>query len=421
MAELIRGRVSPYTFLGRFQKQQTQQTDSTDTTIALRQNQLALSNVNSSLVRITEQINILSASLQGVSNQIKETSSLENVRDQQKQRQEKALAERQIREGKESLIETKLQAALTKPLQIVGAKAQGSLFSLGRFFNILLGGFLLNRILDAASELSEDGKLSLKNLGDKIGKDLAIVGGIFGLLNGGFITLLSSSLRLGLLLGRIGINGLLLAPIRLAFNIAQNSLRGLATRIRGLPVIPSTGSGNNAGGGNQNRRSSGSNQQQGSRNRSGGGFPVGGSLLMTAFNFFGLNQSLGQAGSGPLAGGLLAALAPPQLRLAMFLTGSFLGPEIYQSNRQQIESMIPALGMNKDQFIDMMSGRTPDLRPPTQGGNVTIIESGGNGQTQQTNAPSSTPQTTAIPLLPSTNTDNNFFLLYSKIQYNVVG
>jgi hypothetical protein len=147
MAEPIVGinrtRVSPYSFLGRSQQQQR---DDSDTTVALRQNQIALLNVNNSLTRIAEQVSVLSASLQGITTQIKETSTLETLKEQQKARQEQILAERQIREGKESQVETKIQAALVAPLQKVGAKAQGSLANLGRFFNILLGGFLLNKI-----------------------------------------------------------------------------------------------------------------------------------------------------------------------------------------------------------------------------------------------------------------------------------
>jgi len=433
MAEPIRGRVSPYTFLGRFQQQQKQQqVEGADNTLALRQNQVAISNVNSSLVRITEQINVLSVSLQGISNQIKETSSLENLRDQQKQRQEKTLAERQIREGKESLIETKIQSALVKPLQVVGAKAQGTLFSLGRFFNILLGGFLLNRILDSVSELSSNGKLTLKNLGDKIAKDLGIVGGIFLLINGGFTTGLSSILRLGLLLGRIAVKGLLLAPINLAFNIAKGALSALSSGIRNLPGIPAGGGSGGAGGGGRNQgggknQGGGTNQgggrNQGSGRPSGGGFPIGASSILSLINFFGFNQSIGQSVSGPVAGGLLSMLVPPQLRMAMFLTGSFIGPQAYDTYREKIESALPALGMNRDQFIDMVTGRTRDLTPPNRGGNVTVIDAGGgNGATStQTNVPSSTPSTTSIPLLSSSNTDNNFFLLYSKLQYNVVG
>ena len=427
MAEPIRGRVSPYTFLGRFQQQQKQQqVEGADNTLALRQNQVAISNVNSSLVRITEQINVLSVSLQGISNQIKETSSLENLRDQQKQRQEKTLAERQIREGKESLIETKIQSALVTPLQVVGAKAQGTLFSLGRFFNILLGGFLLNRILDSVSELSSNGKLTLKNLGDKIAKDLGIVGGIFLLINGGFTTGLSSIIRLGLLLGRIAVKGLLLAPINLAFNIAKGALSALSSGIRNLPRIPA-GSGAGAGGGGGRNQGGGTNQgsgrNQGGGRPSGGGFPIGASSILSLINFFGFNQSIGQSVSGPVAGGLLSMLVPPQLRMAMFLTGSFIGPQAYETYREKIESTLPALGMNRDQFIDMVTGRTRDLTPPNRGGNVTVIDAGGgNGATpSQTNVPSSTPSTTSIPLLPSSNTDNNFFLLYSKLQYNVVG
>ena len=111
MAEAIRGRVSPYTFLGRFQ-QGSQQQESAQTNIAVRQNQIALSNVNNSLVRISEQVNILSLSLNNISDQIKESSVIESIKEQQKARQETILAEQQIREGKESQVERKIQTAL---------------------------------------------------------------------------------------------------------------------------------------------------------------------------------------------------------------------------------------------------------------------------------------------------------------------
>lgn len=425
MAEAIRGRVSPYTFLGRFQQQPQQQEENAQTNVAVRQNQIALSNVNISLVRITEQVNILSSSLQGISNQIRESSAIEGLKEQQKARQEKILAEQQIREGKESQIEKKIQTALVTPIQKVGAKAQGTLFNLTRFFNILLGGFLLNRILDEVSKLSKDGKLSLKNLGDAIVKDLGVVSGIFLAVNGGFTLALNSVGRLAGLLTRVAIRGLLLTPINLVFGIAGKALTSLKNKIKNVPRIPpstspTTGGGGRRQGGNQTRQ--GGNQQQSGR-QSGGGFPVGASTAMTLINFLGFNQSIGESASGPLAGGLLSMLGGARLRIPMFLIGSFLGPEAYNTYREDIESVLPALGMNKDDLFNMISGRKVDrnITPETDGDvDVSVINVEGNGgNRQQTNAPAAAGSATYLPSI-SSNNPSNFYLMYSKTQYNVV-
>ena len=240
MAEPIRGRISPYTLLGRTPQERVQQADNADTTVALRQNQLALSNVNNSLTRIAQQVSVLSVSLQGIGNQIKESSAIENLKEQQKANQERILAERQIREGKESQVESKIQAALVAPIQKVGAKAQGALFNLGRFFNILLGGFLLNRILKSVSELSEKGQLSLKNLGDKIVKDLAIVGGIFLGINGGFTTVLSTLFNLAGLITRIATRNVIMRPINLMMDVVKKIFTGLGAAISGI-TLPNLG------------------------------------------------------------------------------------------------------------------------------------------------------------------------------------
>ena len=69
------------------------------TALALRRNQIAL-DMNRSIGGVTGQIGVLSASLQGISQQIQRSSLLEQARDQQKNRQERTLAEQQIREGR---------------------------------------------------------------------------------------------------------------------------------------------------------------------------------------------------------------------------------------------------------------------------------------------------------------------------------
>ena len=54
------------------------------TAIALQRNQLALQSMNNTLAGVTSQIGMLSASLQGISQQIQRSSLIEQARDQQK-------------------------------------------------------------------------------------------------------------------------------------------------------------------------------------------------------------------------------------------------------------------------------------------------------------------------------------------------
>ena len=208
-----------------------------ETVLALQRNQLALQNINASLSGVAGQIIALSGSLQTISAQIRQSSILEQARDQQKNRQERLLAEQQIREGKEGLFERKIQSALSKPLRKIGGKAQQSLFNLGRFFNILLGGVLTSRVLGVISSLSENGELSLGNLFNSIKKDLAIVGSIFLGLNGGFRIALRTLTVLTSRLSSFALKNLLLKPITLAFTLAGSVLIAIADKLKGLPKV----------------------------------------------------------------------------------------------------------------------------------------------------------------------------------------
>jgi len=426
MAEPIRGRISPYTFLGRTPQERVRQTDNADTTLALRQNQLALANVNNSLTRIAEQVSILSASLQGIGNQVKETSTIDNIREQQKARQEKILAERQIREGKESQVETKIQAALVAPLQKVGAKARGSLFNLGRFFSILLGGFLVNRILKSASELSENGQLSLKNLGEKIIKDVAIVGGIFLGMNGGFGSALSVLLRLVGIISRFARRKILLGPFMAMIALVKGTFGGLSDLIKGVkipglnqataaavaaaPLAPATAAGLNAAAGQPRPTpTTGSG-------RSGGGPLLRGRVagpVAMALNFI----TGGSLGESATAGGL--ALLPSLLRLgglpgtALSIALPFLAPKVYQQIQPSVESILPQLGMNKDQLFESLKSRTKSAA------DIININAGDEGGAPQ-EVPAEVGGSTYLSPVTSSN-PTNFYLMYSQIQYNVVG
>ena len=421
MAEPIvginRARISPYSFLGRFQQKEK---DDSQTSSALRQNQIALSSVNNSLLQITQQINVLSLSLQGISNQIKETSTIETLKEQQKARQEQILAEQQIREGKESQVERKIQNALSKPLQVVGAKAQGTLFNLQRFFNILLGGFLLNRILDSVSDLSEKGKLTLKNLGDKIGKDLAIVGAIFLGVNGGLGLALGTVTRLAGFLTRIAVRGLLLAPIRLAFRIATSTLRGLRSLVRTAPRVPRTAAPPRGPAPPTGPRLTGPTSP-------GKGITTG-ATIFGALSGQSFGSILSTALGGLMGKGLALKIRPssPQGMIAQLLVagGVVLAPTLYnQLIAPTFEQAVPGFGSNVYDLFGALTGSNKrNLEPPESSTDVTSINVNGGGGTQgtQQEVPSTAGEATYLPAIGSSNPDN-FYLLYSQIQYNVVG
>ena len=431
MAEPIRGRISPYTFLGRTPQERVRQTDSADTTVALRQNQLALLNVNNSLTRIAEQVSVLSVSLQSITAQIKETSIIDNLREQQKARQEKILAERQIREGKESQVETKIQAALTAPLQKIGAKAQGTLFNLGRFFNILLGGFLLNRILKSVSDLSENGQLSLKNLGDKIVKDLAIVGGIFLGINGGFGVVASTLLRVTGLITRLATRNIIMRPITAMLGVIKGVFGKFASAI-GAITLPNIGRAVTGAAGPIAQQAApvvagtAAMMQQGQQRPAaaprGGGRAPGvpapriAAPLAAIINFF-TGGSLGEsltAGALALAPRLLGMTGPYGLAASIGLP--FLANMAYQQIQPTAESFVPQLGLTKDTLFQSLTQSAKNNAKPS----VNVVNLDGGTEGTQQDIPAVLGESTYLPPITSSNPDN-FYLMYSQIQYNVVG
>ena len=429
MAEAIRGRVSPYTFLGRTPQERVQQASADDTTAALRQNQLALLNVNNSLARIAQQVSILSASLQGIGNQIRETSIIDNLKEQQKARQERALAERQIREGKESQIETKIQAALLTPVRKIGAKARGTLFNLGRFFNLLLGGFLVNRIIKTAGELSEKGQFSLQNLGSRIIKDLGVVGGIFIGINGGFTGILSTLLRLSGLIGRLAVKNIIMRPLNLLLGAVKEVFTKLGAVFGGITFPSLMNAGAKAAApvvqqGLPIAAGAGAMMQQGQQRPApaptrGGRSPgvpaprLAGPLA-AILNFF----TGGSLGESLTAGGL--ALAPRLLGmtgpygLAASITLPFLANMAYRQIQPSAESFIPQLGFTKDDLFKTLTQSAKGNAPKV---NVVNLDGGTKGNQQ--NIPATLGGSTELPIVSSSN-PSNFYTMYSQMEYGVV-
>ena len=404
------------------------------TALALRRNQIALDNVNRSIGGVTGQIAVLSNSLRTISTQIQQSSALEAAKQAEENKQQRILAEQRLREGKEGLLERKIQTALTKPLQKVGGAAQKSLFNLGRFFNILLLGTLGNRILRVVTDLSGEGKLSLGNLFDRIKKDLAIVTAIFVGVNGGFVLLLRTLGSLTARLSGFAVNNLLLRPIRLAFSIAGGVLAGIANQIRNLPPTTAPPAGQQPPKGQQQQ------QQQQQQTKPAGGIGaglrgafkklLGGTASAAVFNML-MGGSIQESLTGALGfGGTLAlggAIGLGGLPLtALAIGGSLLVPGMFQRAGINIpggDTTLTDLGIpDLPTLFNRLTKSETQLQQEQSKANTVVINNTGGGGNQPQEVPSSGGSGTANSLInvPSGNMDNPY-MLNSLIQYNIGG
>ena len=190
--------VNLYTFFGkqnddlneRITDLQAQIKDLTKTDLIQSQNfEKSLININTSILTLQQGLKVISDKLE-VSDQLRK------IRDANEKRRDEQLAEQQLREGKESLIEKKMQATLAAPLQKIGAKAQSVLGGLLKFFNTILLGIIGTRGIQVIGELIKGNKDTMEMIKSKIVKELGVATGIFLAINGGLAIALRSVIRL---------------------------------------------------------------------------------------------------------------------------------------------------------------------------------------------------------------------------------
>ena len=216
----------PLSALTLFNRQQLETNE--ETRDAIRKNQQAITTLNLSLTNVTGQVAQVTASLNKISQEIIQSTTLENLRQAQLQKQEAMLADQNIRSGKEAQVEKGIQSALFAPVQRIGAKTQFTLSRLMNFFNVLLGTFLTGAAIKLIIALTSRNQEGLKGISDGIMKGLAAAGGIFLAINGGLTLAIRSLTGLAGFLTRVAVTNLLLRPIQLVFNIAS-SLAGALT------------------------------------------------------------------------------------------------------------------------------------------------------------------------------------------------
>ena len=455
-----RTRVSSFSFLNRSQDQQPR--EDFRTTLALQQNRLAFDNINSSLINLTNQVTALSASLDGIAQRVREDSALDQAREAQKVRQEQILAEQKLREGKESVVERKMQSALLRPVRKVGQKARFTLGRLANFFMILLGGFLGNMALSTISALVSGDKERLEELKQKFLKNIGIVGGIFLLFSGGLTTILGYLTRLGARLSSAVFRNLLIRPVNAMINLVKEGVKGIA---RGLGLKPKTKSRPPArtappakppakappaakpGGGKGKPGAPGSTPGA----KPGGGFRSNvakGGLAAGLTNviydaFFGstVGELFAGGGAGLLGGGGLAALAyilGAKATIPLTIAGLIGIPMITGAAK----NLYAESGIGKDNpFLNteinlgnLFTGegpviQTPELKPAKKdedlslrdpedtGGNINVINTETSSNVGNIQSNKNLGSANYLPSIP-TAPEDNFYVTSSQLVYN---
>ena len=410
--------VNLYSFLGK-------QNDDVNERITGLESQIVTLNNNNTQQRTNFEKNIISINtslltlqqgLKVVSDKLELSDSLRKIRDANDLKREQQLAEQQLREGKESLVEKKMQATLAAPLQKIGAKAQSVLGGLLKFFNTILLGIIGTRGIQVIGELIKGNKDTMEMIKSKIVKELGVATGIFLAINGGLAIALRSVIRLTGFIGRIAFTNLLARPLRRIFELASQGsfLRGARSGPNGSFILP------------QNQKSRGrvkGNNKSITRNigsTSAGivdrRFAQGAGVATGVLSFLESMASgegfLQSATRGTLqAGAVISTLALTRNLNAALKVGALFGVS-YGADR--ITDFI-FQGNEMSNIQSQVQNRQLELREKAN--NVTVV----GDNTDETNVTGSTQVSDASALLvvPSGNTDNPY-LMNSYMQYNVV-
>ena len=406
-----RFRISRYSFLTPPSQQNAAMGQGIDLNAnAIRQNTAAIQTINASLANIGGQIALLNKTLVDISTQVRGSALLDQIREQEKQKRERILAEQAVRDNKESGIERKVQSALAKPLQKVGQKAQGVLARLGRFFTILLAGFLGGQTLKFIGGLITGNKNALTEVRDTLLKNLKFIIPIFLALTGTLGIITRSLVRLGFRIAGSAFRNLLMRPITYLLRMAGAAATSLLNGVRNTPLPPGrTPPGRTPPG----RTPPGRTPPRGGGM---GGFLSGVLAYFAGESLYNLrlgNPNVGYQASTPL-GQALDQLAPIGIGLASFFaqrnplvaTASIVGLALGGGGK--VGDLIQGQGQSATQtqlqLQEQQDNLNINLIPATTGGSQEIGAVDGNAND--------------IPLINTTNRDN-FYLMYSMIQYNI--
>jgi hypothetical protein len=415
----------------------------------------AIQNQTQNISSLQEQINSLRAevndfrtALSRITDLIAYDSVLDQNRIRQEQEEQRRGTEQGLRIGRESLIERKIQNALLAPAQAIAQRTQSILEKVKQFFTTLFIGWFANKGIETLKALSDGNGKKLEGIRDNVLNGLGIAAGTLFLLSGGFFAIAGTITRLSLKIG----GWLFKNTIGRFFGALGNLLKSAGSAIvsgaqAGVRVL--TGAGPKAA-------PAAATASAAAAARGGGG------LLKNAGNLFKGATSLGSKLFAPInigisayrfsqgdmvGGSLSAASALPGVGLLAVgadvarefgaFEGTFLGKN---ENTQQPKTQAPKTDKSKQldaskpaEFgnVDIPAEVSPqaqttripstafNLGPaPEPTPNVVYKRIGSSAQQQSGAAPTGG-SVNEVPAISASNPDN-FYVLYSQVNYNVV-
>jgi hypothetical protein len=405
--------------------------------------------LSSSLNGISQQMSQFSLSLQSISANITAETNLERQKDRQEQQQEFLLAQQQIREGKESAIERKIQASLSAPVQKISAKAENTLGRLKQVLTGVLFGWLAVSTVGLIKKYSVDVPNKLTSVRDTILKGLNTAGqflsGIKSSLTNVFSTISAISTRVAQ-----HVNGRwFMEPIQNLVDAVKNSFKTFFNIGKGADKKDGTGgsppaptSTNGIGGSPDNMTPTGGEAPTtGEQTTNTSGMSGLSNLLMSQSALSNLGMLPEQTGAEgktsqpttPMVNPLQINQEPvsgakevhsEQQESAPAMYGEFsisplqdvtgLDTSSTPVGTQQSPTTIAQIAPVAQKDVSQKVGALPEPKA-----NVIVASAPAQQQTQpgysQGKAPASD-----IPAIPSSN-PNNFYAMYSKSVYNVIG
>ena len=402
--------------------------------------------LNIRLDRITGQMVGLSQSLQTVSASVTQNSFLERQKEAIEQERERRIAEQQLREGQEALVERKIENATVAPAQKAAVKAQSSLSRLMGFFTLLLTGWLAPKIIGgiaSAVKFTTDALTGVKN---QVGKGFALAGNVFKNIYTGLSGIVGSIARTTSRVSQSIANGLFKYPFQVVRNVAQGTIDKIRNIVRpGVTNPPPTTT--TPPGGIQNTPSSrmirffgnifGNPVAQGTAGTAANitsGVPLGPALTGAAF---------GVGALGLLGKGANFLPLPPWLKLAATLGAGVLAYPTLNKLGQNAAASFPNmmnLDFNIKPMLDQDTKTTSDAAATIQANVQTtptatlvraqnlgpapepetnVIVTAGQQQQPRDVPANMNPVANNIPIISSSNPDN-FYVYYSMANYNVV-
>jgi hypothetical protein len=446
--------------------------------LSIQTTQQTVGGLQQSLDVIRVQVTDLNQGVQNTAKLLQAESAVEQNQLKQEQEQERRLAERKIRLGKESALERGIQAALARPI----LKLQQTITSL---FDRIMGslttlffGWLTNQGIETLKALTEGNSKKLEEIKNNVIKNVLYAIGAFAAVKIGFSLLMRTITGLTLKLTGL-VAKIALAPFRLAGAAIGGLLglgRGAARAITGAggrtPITTS--------GGRVLSRSGPLGRFLGGIGNIGKGaqgvLRGAGNVASKLFAPIALGVGTYRIAKGDITGGLLSyASAVPIIGLPALgvdiareygaFEGTFLGKKKDNAptptptaakvspSQPQTPAMPPASEMKFSvDTANMLQAPAQPLaqetaspygtlniegliqekpaanmqappKPTTPVGTLpeakaNIIMAGGGRDRTQTMVAQQEPLTD-VPFIPSSNTDN-FYVLYSQMNYNVV-